>query len=471
MACIDIDIFKTFEMVEKISQHKLKLQELEKIKSCKITQRIFELVYDKNIIFGVGEVTLNKVKCGNRHTTSFTEFENIIKYLTGQRKGYKDTFKILNAFFSKTSPLSCKWYKRILLKDLKIGIGEELLSVLYNGNNLDVLKPSDQNISPMLGEEFYSYFDKKDILKTFRECSKWFIEPKLDGVRAIILVHSSGSFKVLSRNSKRLPIIEELIKNDIEKLYKTLKVYYKDGFVLDGELYGKNWNDTMTKVFTRKNVDINALKSSGIKYYVFDLLNYKSFILKQQTEKLSERKNKLFKYIKKLQFIKVIPHKILNTTSIKNDKHILDILQVLLNKSIKQGYEGIMIKCSEASYMYKRSYYWLKLKQTFSDDFIVVDVIKKSKVPGQAGAIIIDVDGIQTRVGSGLSDNLRKCIYNYPEDIIGEYVEVAYQEKTKDGKLRFPRLLRVRIDKSKNKNKKYNCLLKNLTWEVYHGYT
>ena len=77
----------------------------------------------------------------------------------------------------------------------------------------------------------------------------------------------------------------------------------------------------------------------------------------------------------------------------------------------------------------------------------------KGKNANTCGALIVDFLGNKVRVGSGLTDELRKEFWTNPDNIIGKIIEVKYKEvsenKSNNAKsLQFPVFIRVRDDKS-----------------------
>ena len=66
---------------------------------------------------------------------------------------------------------------------------------------------------------------------------------------------------------------------------------------------------------------------------------------------------------------------------------------------------------------------------------------------GMLGGFIGNFNGVEVRVGSGLSDNDRVDFWGRREQIRGDLMEVEYHEVTPDGSLRHPRFARFRDDK------------------------
>lgn len=124
-------------------------------------------------------------------------------------------------------------------------------------------------------------------------------------------------------------------------------------------------------------------------------------------------------------------------------------MQSMYKMYLGKGFEGIMLKYANSNYVCKRNKNWLKLKPINEMDCKVVGLIEGAgKYEGILGAIeVITEDGERCEVGSGLTDEDRKRFWDDKSLVFGKTVEVEYQEKTPDKKLRFPVFSRLRLDK------------------------
>jgi DNA ligase-1 len=130
-----------------------------------------------------------------------------------------------------------------------------------------------------------------------------------------------------------------------------------------------------------------------------------------------------------------------------------DVMHRFAEASVKQGYEGIMIKSMDAPYECKRSDFWMKWKPTISVDLAIVGFEEGTgRNKGRLGAIICEGEDngrhIRVNVGSGLTDSNRDEYWSSRDDLLGHLVEVQADAVTQnqDGSysLRFPRFLRFR---------------------------
>ena len=131
---------------------------------------------------------------------------------------------------------------------------------------------------------------------------------------------------------------------------------------------------------------------------------------------------------------------------IKFVKHVrvwsLEKVEQQFQKALDFGYEGLVLKSINHYYKTRRSYDWLKVKNTREEDLPIINVFEGTgRNEGSLGGIIVQrKNGKTVRVGTGFSDGLRHAIWNDVDGYIGKTAEVLYHEETPDGSLRHPRL-------------------------------
>lgn len=118
-------------------------------------------------------------------------------------------------------------------------------------------------------------------------------------------------------------------------------------------------------------------------------------------------------------------------------------LKTRLDAIVRAGGEGLMLHRADAPYVTGRSDVLLKLKPWLDAEAVVVGYTPgKGKYQGMTGALTVEKpDGKRFRIGSGLSDALRR-----QPPPIGSRITYRYQHLTKNGLPRFARYLRVRED-------------------------
>jgi len=110
---------------------------------------------------------------------------------------------------------------------------------------------------------------------------------------------------------------------------------------------------------------------------------------------------------------------------------------------VRANGEGLMLHRADALYLTGRSDALLKLKPWQDAEAVVVGYSPgNGKYHGLTGALQMEMpDGRRFRIGSGLSDALRR-----QPPPVGTRITYRYQHLTKNGLPRFPRYLRVRED-------------------------
>lgn len=281
-----------------------------------------------------------------------------------------------------------------------------------------------------------------DLFREPQKCQKykdqdvvgWFVEPKINGVRGIVMVKNHAIVSV-SRNNK--------ILYNTDVIQQAILESGVDDVVLDGEFYisqSPNNNDWSMTVSTLRTQREHFLRDS-LKFHVFDVIPVKYWITEYYPVPLSERKRELHSIIEKIEIdnpcVKTVPHRIVSR---ELDTH--------LDHYLSLGFEGGVIKDPSSIYECgRRSPSWLKLKKIHTEEYPIVRVQEgQGKYVGSLGALIIDVDGVEVGVGTGFIDWDRHTLWSDREELIGMLVEVSYQTKSKDGSLIFPVFKRVRYD-------------------------
>lgn len=116
-------------------------------------------------------------------------------------------------------------------------------------------------------------------------------------------------------------------------------------------------------------------------------------------------------------------------------------LQALLQDTVRQGGEGLMLHRADAWWRPGRSDALFKLKLEEDEEGLVVGhQAGQGRLKGQTGALLLEMpSGQRFALGSGLSDALRR---NPPP--VGSWVTYRYRERTPSGLPRFASFLRVR---------------------------
>ena len=125
-----------------------------------------------------------------------------------------------------------------------------------------------------------------------------------------------------------------------------------------------------------------------------------------------------------------------------------DLIKEAHDEYVNQGYEGVMIKDLTASYKFGRGWEVMKFKAFHDIDLQIKGFVEGTgKHSGKLGSFVLEYNGVDVQVGSGLTDDLRSAIWERPDEFLGRTIEIRYQEETPDGSLRFPTFVCFRNDK------------------------
>lgn len=285
-------------------------------------------------------------------------------------------------------------FKRILNKDMRIGMGAKSINKVWPGHIPEF---------PVMRAKLY---DEK------RVEFPCYVSPKLDGIRCIF---KNG--KCYFRSGKQIEGVDH-----IADYIRQLGAF---GLELDGELLIPNLSFEDSSGQIRSNNP-----TPDAKFFIFDAPH--------PSRTLYERLRYITETTPDASIIPVL-HKVV-------DSHD-EIMQEYSECRIL-GYEGLIIKDPGSKYLDSRSYAWMKLKNISSADLPVTGFFEGTgKYEGSLGGIICDFNGVSVKVGGGFSDKDRQLIWNNTDKFVGKTAEVLYQEVTKHKSLRHPRFLHWRFDK------------------------
>ena len=315
---------------------------------------------------------------------------------------------LMQSTFNKCSEAQEKWMRKILKKNLAIGISTKSINKVSPG------------FIPTFDVALAQKFERKRM-------SDWvYIEPKLDGIRCLAIVEN-GEAKLFTRAGKLITNFDDTVGKELSLL--------KDG-CYDGEIMSTDFTELMRQVYRKEDQDV-----SDVYFAIFDYITLEEWRTKKGAQKLKYRKRFLTDNIpNSLNYIKTVhfdPDMLPSETQLKNEH----------DRWVLQGYEGIMIKDSEAVYSFGRDWSVMKYKAFFDADVPIIGLKEGTgKHQGKLGSFLVDYKGVEVNVGSGLNDELREKLWG-DQTIIGRIIEVRYQEETPDGSLRFPTFVCFRNDK------------------------
>ena len=382
---------------------------------------------DSMITYGVKQV---EPKSGDGKGLKAETFWRIAQELAERRlTGNQAQFTINTMRAQATETEWNNWYRRILIKDLRCGVSEKTINTVVKKVRPEYEIPV---FSCQLAHDSANHEGKV--------AGQKLIEVKLDGVRVITVVYPSGQVNMYSRNGKELVNFPHIAK----QLAKHA-VFFAEPTVLDGEIMSASFQDLMKQVHRKSDV-----KANDAVLNLFDIVTLREFQAGVSEHRQIDRSFTLsawYEHIKDhMPNITVVGQELVDLDTTKGQARF----KMINTQAVAGGYEGIMIKDTDAVYECKRSIAWLKLKPFIEVSLTVIGVEEGTgKNAGRLGALIVEGtdDGklIRTNVGSGLTYAQRDEIWAERDTVIGQIVEVradaATQNQDSDGEwsLRFPR--------------------------------
>jgi len=373
--------------------------------------------------FGVQKVPVSK-KDGTGITQ--TEFDDLVRRLEDRTLTGNEMRDVIQDLCDRSNMEQWNdWYRRILIKDLRCGVTHKTI------NKHSIMKVPV--FECMLADD-----SKKHEKKMAGEC---LIEPKLDGVRVIVICDvDKDEVKLFSRNGKELSNFPE-----INKQFDDMLDQMSESMVFDGEVMSDDFQTLMREIHRK-----GGAKTKDAKLNLFDCMPLYNFMDGSCVDPITERKKWLEKYnygpnINLVEYVKM------DLSDEDGQKQFADYNKMCIDR----GFEGIMVKPITGIYECKRSSLWLKVKPFIEVSLKVVDTEEGTgRNVGKLGALIVegtDMDKfIKTNVGSGLTDTDRETFWKAKDKLIGQIVEVRAdaitqnQDTDNQWSLRFPRFLRFR---------------------------
>lgn len=316
--------------------------------------------------------------------------------------------------------------QRIVNKDLRINAGPDSVNKAVKG------------FIPVFKCMLSHKYEEKRI-------AEWpvLVEPKLDGIRVIAIGSAVEDFIFYTRTGKMIETMGH-VSRELQDWVERSALENDKLIAFDGEAVTTTFNDTTSQVRKKDG------EKKDIVFHVFDMVPADKLL---GLDKIASpapllKRRLLMGHLWNEWLVNSNPQnvKLVQPRTCHNNAEVMSYYQEIRD----QGGEGVIVKPQDGLYEKRRSYNWLKIKDQQTVDVTIIDFeagTAGTKYEHCLGALVVDYKGVNVRVGSGLTDELREDIWADKESHLGRLIEVEFHEETPDGSLRHPRFNRFRDDK------------------------
>lgn len=428
MARTVIDIL---EELESTSGSNAKKDILQAARNNDLLKRVFAAAQDPYTVYYVNKFKMPKPSQPRTDNDLLVEdfLSNVLPKLSSRQVTGNDAKALVEKTFGYMNELCQKWCLRILIHNLRCGVQESTVNKVWPG----LIK----SFSVALAVTLKSEFTRGEGIKILEKVNYPVrVEPKLDGLR-FIAVKKDGEVTFFTRNGTVLETMPTIRAALVSARY--------DNIILDGEAMGEDWNESNSVVMS----STNKKDDSNMFFNVFDAMPVDDWVDQETDMTYAERCALVREVVEGIgkKCVRQVPH-----IMAKNE----DELKTFFAKCMNEGYEGVMLKTLDSTYVWDRSRNIMKLKPCVTYEGVVVGWYqgrRGTKREGLFGGFrVVLPNGIVTRCGGGFSDVLRAQIQlEGPDTWIGKIVEIEAQPDpltkdglTVDGKARFPVYTRTR---------------------------
>ena len=271
--------------------------------------------------------------------------------------------------------------------------------------------PTAEKIAAMLAKTYVA-----DKFNWGKFGSIQYVQPKLDGVRALFCVSKGKLISIESRLGNAFDHLLPIFRESVEKIASKLPDSVS---ALDGELYqhGMRFQDIVSLV---KN---SNKESKTLEFHVFDFIEpQKGFV-----ERYLSRRD-LFDSHDRLKYV-----------GIMGEARTAEEVDAFLTRAEADGFEGIMLRNGTTPYEPgKRSSSLHKAKRFDTDEFEIVAVKEASKK--DAGTPVFECKAgshtFSARPTGTMED--RRKMWDARDSYVGKMMTVKFQGVSKDDIPRFP---------------------------------
>jgi DNA ligase-1 len=449
---------KPYEVIQALQATSSKLEKEQIVRDaflsgCYDFFRGARLAYDALVTFGVKKAPKLDEADDAVSTVTYTDFVILADQLRQRQLTGHAARDAIDDFLQRCSVVEWNdFYRRVLLKDLKVGASESTINKALKSLVKDHPTASEFIIPVFSVQLAPSESYNRQTISKLR--GNVLVDIKYDGMRLSTTLDKEADEVIqYSRTglvNESFPHVREALKRLMHKLPASC--------MIDGEIVGSSFNALMRKA-TKAGAD-----TTDTTLIIFDIVPLDDFRAKFSPKTQLER-HEVLVALKESGVVDecapggelyILPKTPLNLDTEEGQKALFDLFEEVMRLREKdKKFEGLITKKPDAGYKCKRWNAWEKVKPYVDASLEVVGFEEgkpDTKNAGGLGALICrGQDGdmmIEVRVGSGFTDAERKAWWANPELVMGFIAEVEAhefsQDESKEGtnmwSMRHPRL-------------------------------
>lgn len=419
------EVIKLFKQIQETSSLNDKKKIIVENRDNELFKKCLKFLLDGNIITGISDKKISKnvlpsSELAPYYLSAYSSFEDVIKYLEVNNTGKDDDIYEIQAFLSGQVDEDKEFYSQMITKKFRLGADSKLVNKCIPGliSTFDVMLGTSIEKVKLKGDE------------------KIFISQKLNGTRCAFI-----GDKCMTRQGKEYIGLQHIIDD--------LKRFVGTHMFVDGELVYKNEEGLSDSEAFQKGTGIAMSKEedkSDLKLVIFDIFPLNEFWHGASKKTYSERA-KVLDDLSRILYLSDCENLEVVDCIYEGNDH--SNIWTCLDKAEENDWEGVMINL-DTPYECKRSKNLIKVKKFYTYDLEVIDMEEgDGRNKGTLGALVVKYKNNTVNVGSGFTDEERRCFWENKDDIIGRVIEVKFKEITVDKKtglesLQFPVFCGVR---------------------------
>lgn len=400
-----------------------KIEVLKEYQSNDVIKKFLYFLFNPFLKTGISDKKIDMMLEEAFVCPEFFSIFDCINYICKYNTGRNEDIAKVQSYLKELNEEERTLAKKIITKNLQLGVETKTINKIFD----DMIPTFDVQLAN-------KYFDNPGIV----EGQEFYVTTKIDGGR-IILIKENGNVSCYTRAGQ---LYEGLV--DIEN---EIKNFWLDNFVLDGEITLLDKGNLTSKDQYKQTMKITRKdgEKHGVKILAFDFMMLPYFKDKNSFIPYYKRRDTLEKVFKdKLKYVEVLP--------VLYHGHDTHVITKLLDDVTKNGEEGLMINLANSPYKFERCDGLLKVKKMQDIDLPIIGFEEgRNKHSNTLGAFLVKYKDNIVKVGSGISDDIRKEVWNNQDKYLGITIEIQYFEETENDKgeksLRFPVFIDFRYDK------------------------